>query len=155
MSACDELVGNPKYHVMRSQMIAPASPPRMTAKVTILMSIMPFPTVFATAVPKVKAATKLKNAAQMTALPGDSTRVETTVAIEFAASWKPLMKSKVSATKISAMTARRFASIRSGVLDDHAFDDVGNVLAAVGRLLQEVDDRLPLHDHDGVLLLLE
>ena len=55
------------------------------------MSIIPVPTVCATAVPNVNAATKLKNAAQMTALPGDSTRVETTVAIEFAASWKPLM----------------------------------------------------------------
>jgi hypothetical protein len=67
-------------------MMAPARPPKMTAKVTILMSTMPRPTVLATAVPKVKAATKLKNAAQITALPGDSTRVETTVAIEFAAS---------------------------------------------------------------------
>ena len=65
----------------------------MTAKVTTWMSIIPLPTVLATAVPKVNAATKLKNAAQMTAWPGDSTRVDTTVAIEFAASWKPLMKS--------------------------------------------------------------
>ena len=91
MSACDELVGRPKYHVIRSQTIAPISPPKITAKVTTLMSIIPEPTVVATAVPKVNAATKLKNAAQMTALPGDSTRVDTTVAIEFAASWKPLM----------------------------------------------------------------
>ena len=45
-----------------------------------------------------KAATKLKNAAQKTATPGESTRVETTVAIELALSWKPLMKSKASAT---------------------------------------------------------
>jgi hypothetical protein len=50
------------------------------------MSTRPFPTVFATAVPKVKAATKLKNAAQITALPGVRTRVDTTVAIELAAS---------------------------------------------------------------------
>jgi hypothetical protein len=63
----------------------------MTAKVTTLTSIMPDPTVFATAVPNVNAAMKLKNAAQRTALPGDSTRVDTTVAIEFAASWNPLM----------------------------------------------------------------
>ena len=47
---------------------------------------MPEPTVLATAVPKPNAAAKLKNAAQMTALPGDSTRVDTTVAIELAAS---------------------------------------------------------------------
>ena len=57
----------------------------------MVMSIIPEPTVRATAVPKPKAAAKLKNAAQATALPGVSTRVETTVAIEFAASWKPLM----------------------------------------------------------------
>ena len=91
MSACDELVGRPKYQVIRSQTIAPISPAKITAKVTIVTSIMPVPTVFATAVPKANAATKLKNAAQMTALPGDSTRVDTTVAIELAASWKPLM----------------------------------------------------------------
>jgi hypothetical protein len=72
--------------VIKSQMIAPVGPPKITANVTILMSIIPLPTVVATAVPKVKAATKLKNAAQMTALPGESTRVDTTVAIEFAAS---------------------------------------------------------------------
>ena len=37
------------------------------------------------------AATKLKKAAQMTACPGERTRVDTTVAMEFAASWNPLM----------------------------------------------------------------
>ena len=52
---------------------------------------MPAPTVCATAVPNEERRAKLKNAAQTTALPGDSTRVETTVAIELAASWKPLM----------------------------------------------------------------
>jgi len=40
----------------------------------------------ATPVPKVKAATKLKKAAQQTAWNGVSTRVETMVAIELAAS---------------------------------------------------------------------
>ncbi len=72
-------------------MIAPISPAKITAKVTIRKSTRPEPTVFATAVPKVNAATKLKTAAQMTAFPGLSTRVDTTVAMEFAASWKPLM----------------------------------------------------------------
>jgi hypothetical protein len=37
------------------------------------------------------AATKLKKAAHATACMGVSTRVETTVAMELAASWKPLM----------------------------------------------------------------
>ena len=91
MSACEELVGRPKYQVMRSQMIAPINPPKITPNVTAWMSIIPLPIVFATAVPNPKAATKLKNAAQITACPGESTRVETIVAIELAASWKPLM----------------------------------------------------------------
>src|SRR3954468_2936757 len=106
MSACDELVGRPRYQVMRSQMIAPIKPPKMTAKFTAERSIIPFPIVLATAVPKPNAATKLKNAAHTTACPGESTRVETTVAIELAASWKPLMKSNVSATPIKPMTIR-------------------------------------------------
>ena len=45
----------------------------------------------ATRVSKTRKATKLKKAAQSTATRGDSTRVETTVAIELAASWNPLM----------------------------------------------------------------
>jgi hypothetical protein len=56
--------------VIRSQTIAPISAGEDHAKVTILMSIRPDPTVLATAVPKANAATKLKTAAQMTALPG-------------------------------------------------------------------------------------
>src|SRR5574338_329493 len=55
--------------------------PKITAKLITLTSTIPAPTVFATAVPNVNAATKLKNAAQMTACPGDRTRVDTTVAI--------------------------------------------------------------------------
>jgi hypothetical protein len=49
----------------------------------------------------------LKKAAQATAVIGDSTRVDTTVAMEFAASWKPLMKSKASATTMRPMTTAR------------------------------------------------
>ncbi len=71
--------------------MAPLSPARMTPVVTMEMSTIPEPTVLATAVPNTNAATKLKKAAHTTALPGDSTRVETTVAMELAASWNPLM----------------------------------------------------------------
>ena len=67
-------------------MMAPIRPAKITLKLTIEMSTNPAPTVLATAVPKVNAATKLKNAAQMTAFPGVRTRVDTTVAIELAAS---------------------------------------------------------------------
>ena len=91
--------------------MAPINPPKITAEVTMERSIMPPPTVRATAVPNPNAARKLKTAAQMTACPGVSTRVETIVAIEFAASWKPLMKSKTSATAISASTASSVGSM--------------------------------------------
>src|SRR5918995_1695139 len=66
-SACDELVGSPKYHVIRFQTIAPTSPAMITEYVTMSRSTMPDPTVLATPVPKKKAATKLKNAAHATA----------------------------------------------------------------------------------------
>ena len=55
-------------------------------------------------VSKKNAATKLKNAAQSTAYFGERTRVETTVAMELAESWKPLMKSKASAMKTRMAT---------------------------------------------------
>ena len=86
MRACDELVGKPKYHVMRFQAIAPTRPANITFWSTALGSIMPDPIVLATPTPNPNAATKLKKAAQRTACPGESTRVDTTVAMEFAAS---------------------------------------------------------------------
>src|SRR5512132_3859100 len=102
MRAWEEEEGIPKNHVIRFQLIAPMRPPRTTLDVTTFTSISPEPMVFATAVPKTKAATKLKKAAQKTAASGDRTRVETTVAIEFAESCIPLMKSKMSATTMIA-----------------------------------------------------
>ena len=85
-NACEEDVGSPSHQVARSQMIAPSSPPRITVASTSVRSIIPPPIVFAMAVPNTNAATKFQNAAQMTAAVGESTRVETTVAMEFAAS---------------------------------------------------------------------
>lgn len=67
-------------------MIAPSKPPSTTVESTTLRSISPFPIVLAMAVPKTKAATKFQNAAHATAALGERTRVETTVAIELAAS---------------------------------------------------------------------
>ena len=86
ISACDDDVGRPSHHVTRSQMMAPSSPASTTVESTMVMSISPLPTVLAIAVPKTNAATKFQNAAHTTAALGDSTRVETTVAIELAAS---------------------------------------------------------------------
>ncbi len=85
-------------------MIAPINPPSTTSGVTILPSIIPFEIAFATAVPMVKTAAKLKHAAQTTAAIGLSTRVPTIVAMEFAESWNPLMKSNMKATMTIAAT---------------------------------------------------
>src|SRR5512142_3316757 len=81
----------PKYQVMKFQAIAPANAATITACVDALGSIIPLPTVLATAVPE-RAPAKLSTAAMRIAWRGESTRVATTVAIELAVSWKPLVK---------------------------------------------------------------
>src|SRR5258705_12806743 len=112
MRACDDDDGSPAYQVMRFQAIAPRRPARMTVASTTATSTRPLPIVFATAVPNTKNATKLKTPAQITAAIGERTRVETTGAMEFAASGKPLMKSKASATTTIARTNQTEAVIR-------------------------------------------
>src|SRR5262249_25946153 len=79
ISAWDDDVGKPQYHVIRSHTIAPARPARMTHWSTTAAATTPLPTVVATCTPKPNAATKLKKAAHTTACSGVSTRVETTV----------------------------------------------------------------------------
>ncbi len=86
IKACDELVGNPQYQVRMSQKQAARSVAAMTRSLTIAGSMMPLPIVAATVNGKIRKAMKLKNAAQTTAVVGASTRVETTVATELAAS---------------------------------------------------------------------
>ena len=56
--------------------------------------------VAATFTPKINTATKLKNAAHRTAMKGGRTFVDTTVAIEFAASFMPFKKSNNRAITI-------------------------------------------------------
>src|SRR5262245_18405117 len=120
-------------------------------------STTPLPTVFATLTPKPKAATKLKNAAHATACIGVSTRVDTTVAMELAASWKPLMKSKASTTTMMNVTSRSEDVMRgrgavdSRHLEDDALDHVDHVLAAIGDGLHPLVQLLPLDDLDRVL----
>src|SRR3990167_5849994 len=98
-----------------------------------------------------KMAMKLKKAAKTTACPGRRTPVDTTVAIEFAASWKPFMKSNTSASATRKMMTQRatcmVAMIRplgSGVLEDHALDEFGHVVTPVGDGFQQLIDGLEL-----------
>ena len=86
--------------MIQSHVNAAASPAKISGRSITSGFTTPLPMVVATATPKPKAATKLKKAAQATAARGVSTRVDTTVAMEFAASWKPFMKSNARATKI-------------------------------------------------------
>src|SRR3712207_6753936 len=96
---------------------------------------------------------KLKNAARLIAWRGVRTLVETTVAIAFAASWKPLMYSKARA----ASTTRRKRSIRSrrrasGVLQHDLEDDVARITAAIDHLLEQLVDVAQEDDLLGVVI---
>src|SRR5262245_45816134 len=131
--------------------MAPTRPARMTHWSTIPGATTPRATVVATSTPKPNAATKLKKAAHTTACSGVSTRVETTVAMELAASWKPLMKSKTSATKTMKTTrVSTRGRAPSGHLEDDPLDRVGDVLAPVGDDLHRLVDFLPLDHLDRI-----
>src|SRR3954470_17525475 len=86
MRACEELEGMPNHQVIRFQAMAPSSAAKIRLASSSLTSMKPLPTAFATAVPVVNAAMKLKTAAHKTALSGESTRVPTIAAIELAES---------------------------------------------------------------------
>src|SRR5581483_997759 len=123
---------------MRFQTIAPIKAHRIAPMVTMFVSTIPFPTVDATAVP-VSAPVRLKNAARPIAWRGVNTLVETTVAIAFAASWKPLMYSNVIA---AAMTRRKrvIARVRnrSGIFEHDLQDDVSGVAATVDHFFEQL-----------------
>src|SRR5579859_6471603 len=81
---------------------------------------MPLPMVPATAVPKTKAAMKFQKAAHATARNGVSTRVETTVAMELAASCQPFENSNA---RVSAMTAASRVKLVTGdIVSDRSHD---------------------------------
>ena len=84
--------------MIRFHVIAPTSPARMTLSVITSGFTMPFAIVAATA-NDTNAPAKLRIAARRTAVRGVSARVETLVAIAFAVSWKPFVKSKKRATR--------------------------------------------------------
>src|SRR5712691_8395717 len=144
ISACELLDGMPSAQVMTFQAMAPTSAPNTTRGSTMSAETMPVPTVCATCAPKMRKATKLKKAAHTTACCGRKTRVDTMVAIEFAASCSPLRKSNASATRTSAIRAGR-ASVtasmsRSHVLDHDAADLVSHIVEAVDHLLEVIVD---------------
>src|ERR1044072_7969373 len=103
-SACDELDGSPAYQVTRFQTIAPISPPKITAGLILVSSTMPPEIVFATSMDR-NAPTRLRPADSMTATFGRNAPVAMDVAIAFAVSWKPLVKSNANAVTITTITS--------------------------------------------------
>ncbi len=79
MSACVELEGRPSHHVSRFQTIAPRSAASTVCSVASPVSMIPLPTVFATAV-VTKAPARFAAAETSTAPRGDIARVPTQVA---------------------------------------------------------------------------
>src|SRR6266498_4121435 len=107
ISACDELEGSPNHHVSRFHAIAPRSAARTVFVVIRPLSTTSFPTVFATAV-VTNAPARFATDATSTAIRGVRARVETDVATAFAVSWKPLVKSKPSATTMTTTSSTSF-----------------------------------------------
>jgi hypothetical protein len=100
-SVWEELEGKPHHQVNRFQAIAAIRAAEITVKLIISGFTTPLPIVAATFNGNTRKATKLKVAASKTAEKGDKTLVETTVAIEFAESWNPLMKSNIKTRPIT------------------------------------------------------
>ena len=118
------------------------------------MCTIPLPKVFATAVPNTNAAMKFQKAAHTTARKGVSTRVDTTVAMEFAASCQPLENSNA---KVRPTVTNRRGKLftGSGAFQDDAFDHVGYVLAFIHSGFYHFKNFLPLDDLHRVLLFIE
>ena len=113
-------------------------------------STSPDPTIFATAVPA-NAPAIFRTAAMATATLGERTRVDTDVAMAFAVSWKPLMKSK---TRARTITKTRRVNV-SCIFQDDRFNDVCHVFALVRGVLEVLIDLFPLDDKDRVSDLIE
>src|SRR5829696_8156689 len=147
IKACEELEGNPKYQVIRFQVIAPISPAKTIVGVITAASTTSLATVAATEI-EMKAPTKLRIEAKAIATCGLAAPVEIDVATTFAVSWKPLVKSKASA--VPTTITRMRSELTSRVLDDYALDDLGSGLSRVDRLLEDREHVLPADHHHRV-----
>src|SRR5829696_6235885 len=129
------------HQVNRFQEIAEMSAAATSCWVTTSGETIPWPTVVATAVPDT-APMILKNAAMLTACPGERTRVATDVAMALAVSWNPLTKSNV---RPRAMITTRTMRSGSTILEKNAFDYIRDVLCAIGRIFEQTVQLAPVH----------
>ncbi len=116
MSAWVDELGSPSRQVMRFQPIAPPSAAAISARpAKPVAGVVTLWIVLATPLPvqyPMNAPMKLKTAAKPSATVGVNARVPTDVAIAFAASWKPFVKSNPTAMTTTTMVAMSAASIR-------------------------------------------
>ncbi len=113
--AWPELDGIPRRHVAVFQMTDAVSPAPMIATVWLGGTVIMPATRFATAVPSTSGPITLPSVANATAGPGRAARVATSAAIEFAASCRPFVSAKSSATPIArTRPVTRAVSRRSG-----------------------------------------
>src|SRR5215210_8051980 len=154
ISACEELEGSPARHVIRFQAMAPNSAAMINESAISCPGLTRLPIVSATFACRswvaTTAPTRLRTAEKATAKRGDSARVPTAVAIAFAVSWKPLVKSKASAT---AMVRTRRSVGVSSILDRDTFEHVRHVFAAVEGIFQESVQVLQLDNLHGRMLV--
>src|SRR5437762_1008689 len=137
MSEWLELEGNPNHQVAMFHANAAIRAQSTVGIVTMLVSTSPLPIVDATAPPR-SAPVRLKNAAIAMALRGVRTRVETTVAIAFAASWKPLLYSKTIAARMTEINVSTPISLLR-ILERDLKDDVSRVPATVDHFLNQFE----------------
>jgi len=112
MSACEELDGMPSSQVSRFQMMPPARPANTTVSVTRPVSTRPLAIVAATLSDR-NAPTKFSTPDRATATRGSSALVAMEVAIALPVSWKPLVKSKASATMTTRTSTKSFTGLAS------------------------------------------
>jgi hypothetical protein len=111
-NACEELEGSPSSQVSRFQRMAPTSPAKITTGVIRASATIPPEIVLATSTER-KAPARLRTPAIVTAALGRSAPVAMEVAIAFAVSWKPFVKSKTSAVTTTTTTMTNTSMVRA------------------------------------------
>ena len=117
------------------------------------MFTMSPPIVLATAVPNTTTATKLKKPAQMTAKPGERTRVATTVRDRVCRVVKTVcvVKGQGGDYDKNHQADRCILSFhRLAVFEDNALHDVGDLLTFVGPVFQDLEQFFLLDDLNSV-----
>src|SRR5699024_7762336 len=139
MMAWDELLGIPKYHVSKFQMIAANNAARMTVVPSSNTNGSAIPLVIVCATPvNVRAPMKFIVAASKMALLGVNAFVETDVAIAFAVSWNPLIKSNTSANTTIKITIKNKLSMINpstylSVLHDNTLQYASDILTIISN----------------------